>query len=466
MMATQSTLSLQRFFSQTITPRVALFHNGQPLSGQELISQSLKLATAINQYDAQNWGLFCDDASHFIICLLALMASGKTICLPANNQPGTLADLSEHATMLLTDSHGHGFTGQSVQLHSLNSPVKLALTELELSRSSLIFFTSGSSGAPKAIHKQLWQLENEINAQEQTWGERLKDSVILACVAHQHIYGVLFRVLWPLLAHRPIDTHQYQYPESLLAAIAQHNRVAVIASPAQLERLPVELNWSDCHHRVAALFSSGAPLKQRFAAESEHCFSTLPLEILGSTETGGVAWRQQHSINGSSNAWQPLPQVEVKLNDQGLLVVFSPWLDHPETGCAMGDRAEIYRDQSFDLKGRADQIVKIEGKRVSLPEMTRRLTAHPLITQAVLIVIDGGRQQIGAIAVLTEEGLTQLNRNGRLHTTRLLKQALSQYFETVTLPRKWRFVSNIPVNTQGKLIHSELANLFNAGETA
>ena len=461
MMPSESTLSLQAFFAHGTDNQVAIYNNGQTLTYREVISQSLRLASMIAQSSEQHWGLFCEDTGHFIISLLALLAAGKTVCLPANNQPGTLADLADHATMLLTDSDGEGFTGQCYQYQQLDILARDALVDLQLEKTSLIFFTSGSSGQPKAIHKQLWQLEHEIKAQEQKWRATLNDSVILACVAHQHIYGLLFRVLWPLLAGRVIDTQQHHYPESLLASMAQHKRVAIIASPAQLERLPAELDWSVCRQRVTAVFSSGAPLQARFAAEAEHYFSVLPLEILGSTETGGVAWRQQDSK--PDTVWHPLPAVRVQLAKNGLLTVFSPWLDHPEEGCVMGDRAEIMANQSFLLKGRADQIVKIEGKRVSLTEMSQRLGCHPLVESSVLTVVQTARQQLGAIVILTQEGRLLLDQQGRLALTRLLKKTLSQHFETVTLPRKWRFVDSMPVNAQGKLVHSELARLFIAG---
>lgn len=463
MMPYKSMRSLELFFSCRTVDKVALYHNGRALTHGEVISQSLRLARIIVQSDEQNWGLFCEDTGHFIICLLALLAAGKTICLPANNQPGTLADLATHAAILLTDSHGEGFTGQCYQYQQLDIMAQDALAELHLDKTSLIFFTSGSSGEPKAIHKRLWQLESEIVAQERKWGETLNGSVILACVAHQHIYGVLFRVLWPLLASRAIDTRQHEYPESLLAAIAQYEKVAIIASPAQLERLPSELDWSVCWQRVTAVFSSGAPLQARFAADAKDCFAVVPLEILGSTETGGVAWCQQHNEPNTITTWQPLPDVRVQLDDSGLLMVFSPWLDNPEKGCVMGDRAEIMADQNFLLRGRVDQIVKIEGKRLSLTEMSQRLGCHPLVENAVLTVLETTRQQVGAIVILTREGSLLLDQQGRLAMTRLLKKALSQHFETVVLPRKWQFVDSMPVNTQGKLVHSELARLFTTG---
>ena len=452
-------LSIAQFFSCKSTA-TALTDGGKTVSSEELISSTLSLASVIASYRQQSWALACDHAGNFIKGLLALLAAGKSICLPANSQPGTLCDVSRHAQILLTDGCATGFSGPTLSFSGVSSKVPGAATfHHQLDRSSLTFFTSGSSGQPKAIVKQLWQLEAEINALETLWGDELEAAQVLACVSHQHIYGVLFRILWPLLAQRPLDCEQYDYPEYLLTKIAKCDRVVIIASPAQLERLPGELDWSVCRGRVQAVFSSGAPLSASAANRADTLLTQLPLEVLGSTETGGVAWRQQPSQKVIEAAWRPLPGVSVQLNE-GLLQAHSPWLDHPQSGFVMGDKAQLIDDQRFLLKGRADQIAKIEGKRVSLTEMSARLLSSPLVESAEMVVLEGKRTQIGAAIVLTREGHALLSNKGRLELSRTLKAALARHFETVTLPRKWRYLNCMPVNTQGKKLRSELIKLF------
>ncbi len=462
-------LSVARFFANyagnNADRPVLIINNGYRVSRRNLIEESLKLSNRIGHTPHQNWALACDNTAEFITGLLALLAAGKTIHLPANARPGTLKDISQHADALLTDSCGSGFAGEVYSVPELlcteTKKVPVEVNE-KLKLTQLVFFTSGSSGTPIAVKKQLWQLENEINALEALWGKQLGQSEILACVSHQHIYGVLFRILWPLLAGRPVDTRLYEYPETLLKKIVQTTSSVIIASPAQLGRLSKDLDWSVSHQRVKAVFSSGAPLEQQSAIDSEDCFSVLPLEVLGSTETGGVAWRQQHGKPGSLNLWQALPGVRVALNND-LLQVWSAWLDDPKAGFVMGDRAELHDNHRFLLKGRADLIVKIEGKRVSLTELSMRLGDSSLVDKAQAVVLDGQRKQIGAVVVLSDSGHKFLKQHGRLNTSRQLKTILSDYFETVTLPRKWRYIPSMPVNSQGKMIRSELVRLFDTG---
>ena len=459
-------LSLQHYFShhfsqQRDNPAAALVENGKTVSHGQLIESVLQLAGQLNQSGQSSWVLACSDCGGFTRGLLALLAAGKTVYLPANSCPGSLELLGQHTGALLTDGDGAGYPHQVVQLSAAAS--SQPLQKLAIHDARLVFYTSGSSGTPKAVFKQLSQLEGEINALENLWGPELGQSDVLACVSHQHIYGVLFRILWPLLSGRTIDATQYEYPESLLNRIQNNHSSVVIASPAQLERLPRELNWSACHNKVAAVFSSGAPLSALHAGQTAHCFGCLPYEVFGSTETGGVAWRQQPDSEQTCY-WNPLPGFNTGLAD-GQLCIYSPWTESSRTtpfgiGFIMGDKAERLDDGRFLTRGRADQITKIEGKRVSLTEIALHLRASNSVDKAEVVVLDGPRRQLGAVIVLSPQGQQQLEQSGRLAVSRSLKQELANYFEAVTLPRKWRYLSALPVNSQGKLVRAELAQYF------
>ncbi len=68
----------------------------------------------------------------------------------------------------------------------------------------LTLYTSGSSGTPKPIRKTLAQFNAEVHTLETQWGALVGDATVLGSVPHHHIYGLLFRVFWPLAAGRRI----------------------------------------------------------------------------------------------------------------------------------------------------------------------------------------------------------------------------------------------------------------------
>ena len=50
-------------------------------------------------------------------------------------------------------------------------------------------------------------------------------------------------------------------------------------------------------------------------------FKHLPIEIYGSTETGGIAWREQST---SEEPWQVFPTLKIRCSKDELLEIKSP----------------------------------------------------------------------------------------------------------------------------------------------
>ena len=127
-------------------------------------------------------------------------------------------------------------------------------------------------------------------ALEAVFGASLGAGRVFATVSHRHVYGLLFRILWPLLERRPFATFDCEYPEQLLGAVGSGN--VLISSPAMLKRighLPARSGqWR-------AVFSSGGFLPADAAADVTRVLGAEAVEVLGSTETSGVAWRTASS---------------------------------------------------------------------------------------------------------------------------------------------------------------------------
>src|SRR5690606_37171949 len=148
--------------------------------------------------------------------------------LPADIQIATRQRLAEHADCWLTD-HADDATLNSL----LDDPLEAAALDLDQCRLSLC--TSGSSGAPKLIEKNLRQLANEVQTLEARWGRELGDACVIGSVAAQHIYGLLFRVLWPLCAGRVFLRRARPFPEDIQLASREHAAFCWVGSPALLK---------------------------------------------------------------------------------------------------------------------------------------------------------------------------------------------------------------------------------------
>jgi hypothetical protein len=139
--------------------------------------------------------------------------------------------------------------------------------------------------------------------------------------------------------------------------------------------------------------------------------------------------------------------------------VISPYLGDIEY-FNLPDRVVFDDDGQFQLVGRVDRIVKVEGKRVSLASIERLLLECPLIKNAKALTLERMRIETAVVIQLSEEGEQQLSHFGRKTLIKIFKDILREYFEAVVLPRRWRFVEQMPYNSQGKLPIDVLQAMF------
>ncbi|WP_312905172.1 acyl-CoA synthetase family protein [Stutzerimonas nitrititolerans] len=436
-------IALDQLLEQTPASRpVAL---GPVLEHEALRQQALRLAGGLRSRNITRLALHLEDAGELAIALLGAWRAGVTVLLPADLQPATRQRLADQADLWLTDQ-----AGDSALAELLGEALPAA--PLDLDQCRLLLCTSGSSGEPKLIEKRLRQLANEVEVLEAQWGAELGQACIIGSVAAQHIYGLLFRVLWPLCAGRPLLRKALPFPEDIQLASREQADFCLVASPALLKRMGDNLDWPALS-RVRRVFSSGGPLPAEAAQQLQQRLDQAPTEIYGSSETGGIAWRQGGSL------WQPFVGVELSQDEQGALRIASPCLPpgHVEQ---TADAARIQADGRFELLGRLDRIVKLEEKRISLPMLESALSEHPFVSEARLSVIEDNRAYLAALVALSDAGLHALRNQGRRALTQALRKHLAQYCEALALPRRWRLVRQMPCNAQGKLPQAQLEALL------
>jgi len=414
-------------------------------------------AGMLERQPGRHFALYLDDGIEFGAALLGAWQAGKTIWLTADTLPASCASLAASVD---------GFLGQFPAAQAplplpADSPATRAWQVLADDFPALVVYTSGSTGAAQAIPKKLSQLASEVATLEQLFGDYANGAAVVATVSHQHIYGLLFKVLWPLAAGRAVHAHSVDYPEQLAALLARAPCV-LAASPAHLKRLPEHLDWSGARAQLRAVFSSGGPLALDSALAAGQLLGCVPREIYGSSETGGVAWRQRAPERPDDESWQGFPGVDWRLQDDGALEVRSAHLAD-DGWLGLADRARQTAAGRFQLLGRSDRIVKIEEKRISLNAIEAVLLATPLVLDARVLLCDapaGERQKVAAFIVCSAAGRALLASQGKLALNRQLQRALGGQVDAVALPRRWRYLEQLPINAQGKTTQALLLALL------
>ncbi len=422
---------------------------GQLVSFGEFRSEAARWCSAFAAAPGQRFALYFEDTLACAAALFGLWHAGKCAVLPGDVLPATVQRLS---------SYVDGFAGDvppaCEPLHAIQGAGEEPWLPLDPQAVQLIVFTSGSTGEPAAIAKRLEQMFAEVRALQQAFGSRVSaDAEVLATVSHQHIYGLLFRVLWPLASARVLHAERLTYIEDIAPTLDACAAAAVlIASPAHLKRLPE----ASPDARLQAIFSSGGPLPDEAVPECIACLGHAPIEVYGSSETGGVAWRQRSTP--AAVEWQALPDVQWRLQDGEVLEIRSAHLDTADW-TPTADRAAA-TIAGFKLLGRADRVIKVEEKRVSLAAIEQALLATGWLIELRVLHLPGPREQLGIVAVLSHSGWQLHDELGKKTFASRLRGLLLLQLDASAAPRHWRFVSALPSNKQGKSTQEALQQLF------
>jgi uncharacterized membrane protein/3-hydroxymyristoyl/3-hydroxydecanoyl-(acyl carrier protein) dehydratase len=345
----------------------------------------------------------------------------------------------------------------------------IILTECAVRRRrfAAVFHTSGSTAEPKRIVKTFRSLAREVAHHLAALRRRGVlpragaggGPLFLCTIEPGHMYGMLWRVLLPAAAECRVDPEVILAPETLLEKMRSAERVFLVTTPSFLDRFCEYAGQYEVPRNCVEVVTSGALLSAKTSAEAKRVFGVAPLEIFGSTETGGVAWRRQDGVNAPGGFdWQVLAPVKVKSGADGRLAVSSPfscsrWFE-------MGDGAEISPDgHSFRLKGRMDRMAKIAEQRVSLPEMEAKMAALPGVKEAALSVLDGRHgPSLGAVVALDMKAVDV--SCGKRALALDFRRRLLPLFPKGAVPKRYRFVMELPRNAQGKVLASRVKEIL------
>lgn len=426
------------------------------------------LSQELSDRSPDRWTLVCENSRAFLVGLLATWHAGDIAVLPPNTESEMVRGTAKDTGGILTDQDDL-LSVTDVGLTPLDHEGDPgSLGELDPERVSTEMMTSGSTGERKVIPKTLRNFWADVGCYDDLWGNEVGDSIAFSHVSHQHIFGLIFKVLWPIVEGRAFYPETPVYPGDLSNLLDQVSDAYLISSPSPLERLVRSGELASMVGTLNAVFSGGGEIDVDVAEAIHETFGFYPFSVFGSTECGGIAWRRRDP-NKDHPGWNRIPGVDININETGELFVRSDAVsDNLEEWYPTGDLAEEHEDGQFDLKGRADRVIKIAEKRVSLPQIEAKLSQSPHVEAAVTTLVeeagDGSRKtELGAAIELSEEGKAALEDQSREELRTELRNSLKDFVADVALPREWRFREELPRDHMSKISHDTVQELFEDG---
>lgn len=418
-----------------------------PRTANDLRVDARSIAARLDKPSATSRVLlvFRNDRYAFAAAMLGALEAGHSIALPpSTRREGVWAVSQGDDIIAILHDTESGTPGRVTDwLSDGASPTVDPLVPLAPDRLVATLYSSGTTGRATGHAKTARQLFGEVDALARTFG--LTPAMRYAStVSPQHIYGLLFSVLVPLSTGGAFDREQPFHPGAVADRIASGRADVLVTVPTHLRTL---VSFADEIASVSRVFSSTAPLRQKTAlALAERA---LPVtEILGSTETGGYAWRCQ----SDGARWSALPHVRFDIDEPSdRLVLTSPFASPEGEPVVTDDRVRLHGDGTLSYLGRADDVLKIGGRRVALGDIEQRLLDEDGVEDAVVLASpDDGHRGSTIHAVVAPADVD----------TDALREALMERFEPSTLPRRIHAVARLPRAQNGKLLRARVFALL------
>ncbi len=417
------------------------------ISFAEIKKQVAKYATYLSETTDNDFILYVEnDIVLFSIVFFALIQARKRVMLPSSEKMAVDVSTSTGVKII---SNNEKLT--SVQLHNLDKYANADFKFINMRDGRICFFTSGSTSSPKMIEKSFATLSDETHNSANVLGY-FKDCVVASTCEAYHLYGMLWRLLYPLAMKMPIHAVLIKAPETLIAIQKQNTNVLFITTPSFIEAVAKHKQLYEFPDNIVAITTSGGLLKEQVCLSAQQIWKTTPIEIFGSTESGGIASRCQKQ----SDIWHVFDKVQINTDDRGCLNAVSPYTIDGKI-FQTNDIAEIVSAKQFRFFGRIDRLVKIGETQLFIPDLENHLLEHNYIENCY---VDFFESNLRALLVLNNTGKDFYKQNSHVNLSKQVNNYIKRKFDAKFSLRKIKVVNAIPINQQGKILKTQIQKIF------
>lgn len=376
----------------------------------------------------------CENRFEFLVVWYAALLRGKINLLPSSR--------SEAAFQKLEGHYPESFRIDSLSDRMLLSePVSGRVAGPCDTTIAAILFTSGSTGEPRAQVKTWGQMV--IGAERLKAQFSMKEGAsVVATVPPQHMFGFETTAMLPVTQGFTVLDATPLLPADVEVAVHSSARPRwLVTTPLHLRSLRgagVALKGLD------GVISATMPLEPADATFLEDHWGTPIFEIYGSTETGMIGYRR------------PACEVDWQLCDD---LVWSGSRKVAVSGARLAgtvqlsDVIERLSPRRFRFVSRADDMVKVAGKRASLAALNGELGRIPGVVDGTFFAPDGGARGAPRLAAFVVAPNTSRDA--------ILAQ-LRHLIDPAFLPRPLVFVDALPRNALGKLPRAAVEEMARA----
>jgi len=330
----------------------------------------------------------------------------------------------------------------------------------EVPGDSILFQTSGSTAAPKAVVKPVGAvLRDGVRIADALHGDGARDGIVCAAPVY-HSYGFTHGLLAGLLAGaNTVYRAPSSLPQALANVVARTGSGTLVALPNHVHMIAAAASADFTGLRQVV--SAGAPLRPEAVARvcRDHGFRLL--NAYGASEVGTMAITSLKETSAPGSIGVPLDGVEVRIGpgDGELLVRNDSFaagyltegemrpLPTDDGWYRTGDLAEQDAD-GLRITGRLGDLINIAGRKTRRSRLEAVLSAHPDVSEIqVLVVEDKVRGEFPVARAVVAPGRERPD---------LLRWSRDR-LDVFEVPRQIEWVDRLPRTSTGKLIYAPRA---------
>ncbi len=359
------------------------------------------------------------------------------------------------------------------------------LPSINLDRSALILYTSGTTGLPKGVVTTHANIEAQITALTTSWEWDKNDHVLNVLPLH-HVHGIINMLSCALWSGACCEFLPKFSPKAIFDIFLKGEVNVFMAVPtiyfkliSYFNELPEtkQKSISEQLIKFRLMVSGSAALPVSVLEEWREISGHTLLERYGMTEMGMAISNPYKDQRRPGHIGQPLHGVSIRLADENNKLVpkgepgeiqikgpnvFKEYWGKPEAtaeaftsdGWFQSGDIAIFDVDSYQILGRNSvDIIKSGGYKISALEIEEVIRTHPNIADCGVVGIPDLEwgEIIGASIILKDSPLSSEE------LTEWIQEKLPAY----KTPRKYIFQEDLPRNVMGKVTKNDIKKLFN-----
>ena len=308
--------------------------------------------------------------------------------------------------------------------------------------------TSGSTGQSKLLWRSYHSWADFFPEQNRVFG--IDDKTVIFCQGSLAFTGNLNIYMGVLAAGGTLIVTQRFRPRHWLELMAEYGVNAIYLIPSKLLLLPKFMREQNT--RVRSIISGSQSMGRVEADKLLEVFQKAEITLYyGASELNYITYiKDSEMTDDRTLIGRAFAGVQVSVVDEEIFIDTPYHVEAISLPFSLKDRGRLDAEGRLHFLGRTDDILSVNGRKVSAVKVSRALMDLPDVEEAAVLVVH----------VDDADVLTAFVGAGQEYSKQQLVKLLRASLEDYELPKQFIFLPELPHNESGKVDKAALKRLL------